>query len=46
MARIDYRALRQAGRVETLLYVAHRREILEQARRIFRHCSRCATSAS
>ena len=37
MAAIDYRALRQAGRAETLLYVAHRREILEQARRIFRH---------
>ena len=37
MAAIDYRALRQSGRVETLLYVAHRREILEQARRIFRH---------
>ena len=37
MAAIDYRSLRQAGRVETLLYVAHRREILEQARRIFRH---------
>ena len=37
MAALDYRALRQAGRVETLLYVAHRREILDQARRIFRH---------
>ena len=37
MAAIDYRALAGAGSVETLLYVAHRREILEQARRIFRH---------
>ena len=37
MAALDYRSLRQAGRVETLLYVAHRREILEQARRIFRN---------
>jgi superfamily II DNA or RNA helicase/HKD family nuclease len=37
MAALDYRALRQNGDVETLLYVAHRREILEQARSIFRH---------
>jgi superfamily II DNA or RNA helicase/HKD family nuclease len=37
MAALDYRALREAGRVETLLYVAHRREILEQARRVFRN---------
>ena len=37
MAALDYRSLRQAKRVETLLYVAHRREILDQARRIFRN---------
>jgi superfamily II DNA or RNA helicase len=37
MAALDYRSLWQSGRVETLLYVAHRREILEQARRIFRN---------
>ena len=37
MAAIDYRTLREAGDTETLLYVAHRREILEHARRVFRH---------
>jgi superfamily II DNA or RNA helicase len=37
MAAIDYRALRHAGSVDTLLYVAHRREILDQARRMFRN---------
>ena len=37
MAALDYRALRDAGAVDTLLYVAHRREILEQARHVFRN---------
>jgi superfamily II DNA or RNA helicase/HKD family nuclease len=37
MAAIDYRNLRETGGAETLLYVAHRREILEHARRVFRH---------
>lgn len=36
MAALDYRALRSAGEVDSLLFVAHRREILEQSRRIFR----------
>ena len=36
MAALDYRALRTRGAVDTLLYVAHRREILVQARKIFR----------
>lgn len=35
MAALDYRALRAAGAVETLLFVAHRREILEQAQRTY-----------
>jgi superfamily II DNA or RNA helicase/HKD family nuclease len=35
MAALDYRRLREAG-VDTLLFVAHRREILEQSRRVFR----------
>lgn len=34
MAALDYRALRAAGSVDSLLFVAHRREILEQSRRI------------
>ena len=36
MAALDYRSLRERGGVDTLLYVAHRREILEQARTVFR----------
>ncbi|WP_242344107.1 DUF3427 domain-containing protein [Anaeromyxobacter terrae] len=36
MAALDYVALRQAGTVDTLLFVAHRREILEQARALYR----------
>ena len=36
MAAIDYRALRAAKDVDSLLFVAHRREILEQARKAFR----------
>lgn len=37
MAALDYRALREAASVDTLLYVAHRREILDQARGMFRN---------
>jgi superfamily II DNA or RNA helicase len=37
MAALDHRALREAGRVDTLLYTAHRREILDQARSMFRN---------
>ena len=36
MAALDYQRLRQAGSVDTLLFVAHRREILEQSRAMFR----------
>lgn len=36
MAALDYRRLRSDGAVDTLLFVAHRREILEQARKVFR----------
>lgn len=37
MAALDYARLRRDGAVDTLLFVAHRREILEQSRLIFRH---------
>jgi superfamily II DNA or RNA helicase/HKD family nuclease len=36
MAALDYAALREAGKVDRLLFVAHRREILEQARALYR----------
>jgi superfamily II DNA or RNA helicase/HKD family nuclease len=36
MAALDYRTLRARKHVDSLLFVAHRREILEQARRAFR----------
>lgn len=36
MAALDYRALKQAEQVDTLLFVAHRKEILVQARNTFR----------
>ena len=36
MAALDYAGLREAGGIDTLLFVAHRREILEQARLIYR----------
>jgi superfamily II DNA or RNA helicase/HKD family nuclease len=36
MAALDYARLRQAGAVDSLLFVAHRREILEQARHLYR----------
>jgi superfamily II DNA or RNA helicase/HKD family nuclease len=36
MAALDYSSLREQGAVDSLLFVAHRREILEQSRRIFR----------
>jgi superfamily II DNA or RNA helicase len=37
MAALDYARLRAAGRVETLLFVAHRKEILVQARDTYRN---------
>ena len=36
VAAFDYEALRRAGTADTLLFVAHRKEILEQARAAFR----------
>jgi superfamily II DNA or RNA helicase/HKD family nuclease len=36
MAALDYKRLKESGSVDTLLYVAHRREILDQARDVFR----------
>ncbi len=43
MAALDYRALREANVVDSLLYVAHRREILEQARHVFRNVLQVAS---
>jgi superfamily II DNA or RNA helicase/HKD family nuclease len=40
IAAFDYERLQRAGAVESLLFIAHRREILEQARRVFRHVLR------
>ncbi len=36
IAAFDYQRLRDRGEVDTFLFVAHRREILEQSRRVFR----------
>jgi len=43
VAGLDYRRLREAGTVETLLFVAHREEILAQSRSTFRHILRDGT---
>jgi len=40
VAGIDYRRLREAGTVESLLFVAHREEILSQSLTTFRHITR------
>jgi superfamily II DNA or RNA helicase len=40
VAGLDYQRLREAGTVESLLFVAHRREILEQSRRTIQHILR------
>ncbi len=40
IAAFDYQRLLQKGVVDTLLFVAHRREILEQSRSVFRHVLR------
>ncbi|MFE6890298.1 DUF3427 domain-containing protein [Streptomyces sp. NPDC057694] len=37
VSALDYRALRQAGKVDSLLFVAHRESILKQSRSVFRH---------
>jgi superfamily II DNA or RNA helicase/HKD family nuclease len=36
VAAFDYQRLRDRGEVDSLLFIAHRREILEQSRRVFR----------
>lgn len=40
VAGLDYQRLRESGRVESLLFVAHRHEILRQSRSTFRHILR------
>jgi superfamily II DNA or RNA helicase len=40
VAALDYERLHRAGTVDTLLFVAHRREILDQSRRTFRNVMR------
>lgn len=40
MAALDYQRLREAGQVETLLFVAHREEILTQSLGVFRQVLR------
>jgi superfamily II DNA or RNA helicase/HKD family nuclease len=37
VAALDYKRLRNAGTVESVLFVAHREEILQQSRSTFRH---------
>jgi DNA or RNA helicases of superfamily II len=40
VSALDYLRLRDAGTVDTLLFVAHRKEILDQSRRTFRNVLR------
>jgi superfamily II DNA or RNA helicase len=40
VAGLDYRRLRDAGLVDSVLFVAHREEILSQSQAIFRHIMR------
>lgn len=40
IAAFDYADLQRAGAVDSLLFVAHRKEILEQSRRVFRQVLR------
>ncbi|MCB0963061.1 MAG: DEAD/DEAH box helicase family protein, partial [Acidimicrobiales bacterium] len=40
VAGLDYRRLREAGAVDSLLFVAHREELLDQSRATFRHILR------
>ncbi|MBO4208346.1 DUF3427 domain-containing protein [Micromonospora echinofusca] len=40
VAALDYRRLRQAGTVRSLLFVAHQEQILRQSRSVFRHVLR------
>ncbi len=43
VAALDYRRLRQAKRIESLLFVAHQEQILSQSRSVFRHVLRDGT---
>ncbi|HEX6967438.1 MAG TPA: DUF3427 domain-containing protein [Micromonosporaceae bacterium] len=43
VAALDYRRLRQTGRAESLLFVAHQEQILRQSRSVFRHVLRDGT---
>jgi superfamily II DNA or RNA helicase len=43
VAGLDYQRLREAGRVDSLLFVAHRDAILSQSRSTFRHILRDGT---
>ena len=40
VAAFDYEQLLKAGKVDSLLFIAHRKEILEQSRRVFRQVLR------
>ena len=40
VAALDYRRLRAAGSVESLLFIAHQEQILRQSRSVFRHVLR------
>jgi len=40
VSALDFRRLREAGTVQTLLFVAHRQEILHQSRSVFRQVMR------
>jgi superfamily II DNA or RNA helicase len=43
VAAMDYRDLRRAGKVESLLFVAHQERILKQSQSVFRHVLRDGT---
>lgn len=43
VAALDYRSLRRSGAVDSLLFVAHQRDILDQSRSVFRHVLRDGT---
>ncbi len=40
VAGLDYRRLREAGQVDSLLFIAHRKEILQQSQSTFAHIMR------
>ena len=43
VAALDYRRLRNQGKIESVLFVAHRQEILDQSLAMFRHVLRSGT---